>query len=131
LFDFVDGRHGTGEMGYGADLATTPPFFVVTSSEPDFVRLASSHDFTFVPDGPAAAVEQARAVAGAEDAFIIMGGGTLIRGCVAAGLLDRPRLHLSPIVWARAHRCSSALPADADPARRAGLANRDPPGLRR
>jgi dihydrofolate reductase len=96
-------------MGYGADLVTTPPFFVVTSSEPDFVRLVSSHDFTFVPDGPAAAVEQARAVAGAEDVFL-MGGDTLIRGCLAAGLLNRPRLHLSPIVWAPAHRCSSALP---------------------
>ena len=50
LFDIVDGPLGwNDEMGYGAGLAATPPFFVVTHSAPDDVRL--NLDFTFVTDG--------------------------------------------------------------------------------
>ncbi|WP_035938971.1 dihydrofolate reductase family protein [Knoellia aerolata] len=98
LFDVVDGPHGwTDEVGYGADRAARPPFFVVTSSEPASVRLAPTHDFTFVLDGPAAAVEQARTAAGERDVFV-MGGAAVIRGCLEAGLLDELRLHLSPVV---------------------------------
>lgn len=98
LFDVIDGPHGWSDaMGYGADLAATPPFFVVTSSEPETVRLEGSHDFTFVLNGPAAALQLARAAAGSED-VVIMGGGTIVRGCLDAGLVDQLRLHLSPIV---------------------------------
>lgn len=98
LFDVVDGPHGWSEqVGYGADLAATPPLFVVTSSEPDTVRLASTHDLTFVLDGPAAAVALARRAAGERD-VVVMGGATVIRGCLEAGLLDELRLHLAPVV---------------------------------
>jgi dihydrofolate reductase len=35
LFDIVDGPHGwSDEMGYGAGLVGTPPFFIVTHSPP-------------------------------------------------------------------------------------------------
>src|SRR5689334_16770784 len=54
-FDTVD-RGWTSERGYGADQDARPPFFVVTSSAPSSYRLADSHDFTFVLDGPAAAI---------------------------------------------------------------------------
>ena len=65
LFDIIDGPLGwNDEMGYGAGLAATPPFFVVTHSAPDEVRLGLG--FTFVTDGVAAAIDQARAAAGAE-----------------------------------------------------------------
>lgn len=98
LFDVVDGPHGwNDEMGYGADLDARPPFFVVTSSAPERVRLAPTHDFTFVLDGPAAAVEQARAAAGDRD-VCVMGGGQVVRGCIDAGLVDRLRLHISPVL---------------------------------
>lgn len=98
LFDFVDGPHGwTPQMGYGADLAETPPFVVVTSSAPDVVRLRETHDFTFVTDGLGAAVARAREVAGECD-VVVMGGGAVVRGCLEAGLLDRLRLHLAPVV---------------------------------
>ncbi len=98
LFDTVDGPGGwSAERGYGADQDGRPAFFVVTSTQPDHVRLADSHDFTFVLDGPAAAVEQARAAAGDRDVFV-MGGGRTIAGCLAAGLLDQLRIHLSPEV---------------------------------
>ena len=93
-FDIVD-QAWTAERGYGADRDGRPPFFVVTSSAPASYRLAGSHDFTFVLDGPAAAIEQARAAARDRDVFV-MGGGTLVGSCLRDGLLDELRLHLSP-----------------------------------
>lgn len=98
LFDIVDGPHGwSDEVGYGADVDLRPPFFVVTSSEPESVRLAPTHDFTFVLDGPVAAVERARAAAGKRD-VVVMGGGETIRSCLDAGVADRLSLHISPLV---------------------------------
>ncbi|MFW3172452.1 dihydrofolate reductase family protein [Geodermatophilus sp. CPCC 206100] len=100
-FDTVDAPGGwSEELGYGADQDGRPPFFVVTSSRPDRVRLAGSHDFTFVLDGPAAALRAAREAAGDRDVYV-MGGGMLVGGCLAAGLLDRLRIHLSPEVLGR------------------------------
>lgn len=95
-FDTVDGAWSP-ERGYGADQDGRPPFFVVTSQAPQSYRLADSHDFTFVTDGSAAAVEQARAAAGDRDVFV-MGGGALIGSCLRDGLLDELRLHVSPEV---------------------------------
>ena len=96
LFDVVDGPDGwNDEMGYGAGLAATPPFFVVTHSPPAQVRLGLR--FTFVTGGVAQAVEQARAAAG-DKAVVVMGGGEVIRQCLDAGLVDELRIHLSPIV---------------------------------
>jgi dihydrofolate reductase len=96
LFDIVDGPHGwNDEMGYGAGLAAAPPFFVVTHSAPDHVRLELR--FTFVTDGLEAAISQARAAAGDKD-VIVMGGGDVVRQCVDTGLADELRIHLAPIV---------------------------------
>jgi dihydrofolate reductase len=100
-FDVVDGPHGwSDERGYGADQDGRPPFFVVTTSTPEHVRLAESHDFTFVTDGPAAAIALAREVAGDRDVYV-MGGGQLVGSCLALGLLDQLSLHLSPEVLGR------------------------------
>lgn len=97
-FDVVDSPNGwSDERGYGADQDGRPPFFVVTSTVPDRVRLAQSHDFTFVTDGPAAAVARARDAAGERDVYV-MGGGRLVGSCLALGLLDRLQLHVSPEV---------------------------------
>src|SRR5436190_2679016 len=92
LFDVVDGPLGwNDEMGYGAQHAATPPFFVVTHrGRPDAVRL--THDFTFLPD-PKSAVDAARAVAGDKD-VVVMGGGSIIRQCVLEGLVDELSLHV-------------------------------------
>ena len=96
LFDVVDGPDGwNDEMGYGAGLAATPPFFVVTHSPPAQVRLGLR--FTFVTDGVGPAIDQARAEAG-DKAVVVMGGGDVIRQCLDAGLVDELRIHLSPIV---------------------------------
>ncbi|MBM9466001.1 dihydrofolate reductase family protein [Nakamurella sp. YIM 132084] len=68
---------------------------MVTRQPPASHRLAASHDFTFVTDGPAAALDRARAAAGDRDVFI-MGGGALIGSCLRDGLLEELRLHVAP-----------------------------------
>jgi dihydrofolate reductase len=94
LFDLVDGPGGwNDEMGYGAGLAGTPPFVVVTHTPPARVRL----ELSFAPGGGRAAVEQARARAGDRD-VVVMGGGDVIGQCLDAGLVDELRLHLAPVV---------------------------------
>jgi dihydrofolate reductase len=96
LFDIIDGPHGwNDEVGYGAQQAGTPPFFVVTHSKPESIRL--THDFTFVTDGLAPAIELARAAAGGKD-VVVMGGGDVVRQSIDDGLADQLVLHLSPII---------------------------------
>jgi dihydrofolate reductase len=96
LFDIIDGPGGwNDEMGYGADVAGRPPFFVVTHAAPDAIRLRL--DFTFVTDGLEAAIAHARAAAGDKD-VVVMGGGDVVRQSVDAGLADELRIHLAPIV---------------------------------
>ena len=98
LFDVVDGPNGwTDDVGYGhdQDQAAAPVCFVVTHRRPDRVRLASR--FQFVTGGVAAAVEQARAAAGAKD-VVIMGGANVIDQSLAEGLVDELRIHLSPLL---------------------------------
>lgn len=98
LHDIVDGPHGwSDDVGYGHDQnqSIAPPCFVVTHEPPDRVRLVSR--FRFVTDGVAAAVDQARAAAG-DRAVFVMGGATVIDQCLAAGLVDELRIHLSPLL---------------------------------
>jgi dihydrofolate reductase len=99
LFDVVDGPNGwTEEMGYGAQEAGAPPFFVVTHSAPDDVRLERDLGlrFAFVDD-VTAAVDQARSAATDGD-VVIMGGGDVIGQAIEAGLVDELHLHLAPML---------------------------------
>jgi dihydrofolate reductase len=99
LFDVVDGPDGWNEsMGYGAQEAGTPPFFVVTHRAPAEVRLERDLGmrFTFV-DGLAEAIERALAAATAGD-VVIMGGGDVIGQAIAGGLADELVIHLAPMV---------------------------------
>jgi dihydrofolate reductase len=98
LYDIVDGPNGwNDEVGYGHDQDQTaaPLCYVVTHQPPAEVRLASR--FRFVIDGVAAAIDQARAVAGDKD-VVVMGGANVIDQSLAAGLVDELRIHLSPLV---------------------------------
>jgi dihydrofolate reductase len=99
LFDTVDGPDGWNEeMGYGADQAGSPPFFVVTHSPPSDVRLERELGMrvTFVGD-LAPAIDQARSAATHGD-VVIMGGGDVIGQAIEHGLADELRLHLAPMV---------------------------------
>jgi dihydrofolate reductase len=89
LFDIVDGPNGwTKDMGYGAQQAGTPPFFVVTHSAPQHVRLERELGmrFTFVDD-LTAAVDQARTAA-TDGHVVIMSGGDVIGQAMEQGLVE-------------------------------------------
>jgi dihydrofolate reductase len=99
LFDIVDGPNGwTKDVGYGAQLAATPPFFVVTHSAPQDVRLERElgMQFTFVND-LTAAVDQARTATN-DGHVVIMGGGDVIGQAIQQGLADELHLHLAPML---------------------------------
>ncbi|MBI5087636.1 MAG: dihydrofolate reductase family protein [Actinobacteria bacterium] len=99
LFDTIDAPLGwSKDMGYGADQTGTPPFFVVTHSPPQSVRLERElgMQFTFVPHLEGA-IEQARAALDHGD-VVIMGGGDVIGQALERGLVDELRIHLSPLV---------------------------------
>jgi dihydrofolate reductase len=96
LFDYIDGPNGwDDEMGYGAGMAATPAFFVVTHTPPEEHRLAL--DFTFVPGGVADAVAQAREAAGTRD-VVVMGGADVVRQAVDEGLVAELTIHLAPVL---------------------------------
>lgn len=105
LFDIVDGPDGwNDEVGYGAGEVGRPPFVVVTSSPPDSLRLTDL-DWTFVTTGVEDAVAAARELAaressrrGADLDVVLMGGGALIAGAIATGLVDVLSLHLAPVL---------------------------------
>ncbi|MER8184897.1 dihydrofolate reductase family protein [Kitasatospora sp. NPDC094015] len=105
LFDVVDGPNGwDDETGYGAAEVGRPAFVVVTSAEPESVRL-DELDWTFVttglPDAVAAARERAEAASartGTDLDAVLMGGGALVRSALDAGLVDALTLHLSPVI---------------------------------
>jgi dihydrofolate reductase len=99
LFEIVDGPNGwSKDMGYGAQQAATPPFFVVTHSTPQHVRLERELGmrFTFVDD-LTVAVDQARTAA-TDGHVVIMGGGDVIGQAIDQGLVDELRLHLAPVL---------------------------------
>ena len=99
LFDIVDGPNGwTKDMGYDAQQAGTPPFFVVTHSAPQHVRLQRELGmrFTFVDD-LTTALDQARTAA-TDGHVVIMGGGDIIGQTIEQGLVDELHLHLAPIL---------------------------------
>lgn len=109
LFDVIDGPGGWSDaVGYGADQVGRPPFFVVTSTLPDSVRL--DLDFTFITEGIGAAVAQAANAAG-DKTVVVMGGAAVVRSCLDAGLLDRLTLHISPETYGAGTPCSQASDA--------------------
>ncbi len=99
LFDIVDAPGvWTKDMAYGAQPAGTLPFFVVTHSAPQDVRLERELGmrFTFVND-LASAIDQARTAA-ADGHVVIMGGGDVIGQAIEQGLVDELHLHLAPML---------------------------------
>jgi dihydrofolate reductase len=100
LFDIIDGPGGwSDDMGYGAEHAASPPFFVVTHSAPKPEDVRLDPDFTFVTGGVPAAIDLARsAAAGGAGDVVVMGGADVVRQSVDQGLVDELVIHLSPIV---------------------------------
>ncbi len=118
LFDVVDGPGGwNDEVGYGAEEVGKPAFIVVTSKQPESVRLTNL-EWTFVTTGLSEAValarqraEAASAERGADLDAVIMGGGAVISSAVAAGLVDQLVVHLAPVLLgAGTHLFAGGIP---------------------
>ena len=71
------------------------PVVVVTHSIPNGWPRPDA-PFTFVTDGIASAVEQAKALAGGKT--VAVNGGTIARQCLEAGLLDEIWVDLVPVL---------------------------------
>jgi dihydrofolate reductase len=88
-FDKNEGDGGWGDGGPAGDT----PCFVVTHRQP-----ATSHPpvYTFVTDGVASAIEQAKKTAG--DKVVGLHGATVMQQALPLGLVDEIRVHVIPVL---------------------------------
>jgi dihydrofolate reductase len=88
-FDKNEGDGGWGDAGPVGDT----PCFVVTHNKP-----AASHSrvFTFITDGVASAIEQAKDAAG--DKVVGLHGATIMQQALPLGLVDEIRVHVIPVL---------------------------------
>ncbi|WP_238017298.1 dihydrofolate reductase family protein [Dactylosporangium sp. AC04546] len=86
-----------GEEPWGEEPPFHAPVFVVTNRPRETLVRKGGTTFTYVTDGLAAAVEQARAAADGRN-VAVAGGGTLLRQVLWSGLLDELDLHIAPVV---------------------------------
>jgi dihydrofolate reductase len=96
---YVMGRRtfDEGEVGWPDPPPFRAPVFVLTHypREP-WVRQGGT-TFTFVTDGIASAVDQARVAAGDKDVHVA-GGADTVQQAMKAGLIDELQLHLAPVL---------------------------------
>ena len=67
--------------------------------------------YTFVTDGIESALQQAKAAAGDKDVSV-MGGASIGRQYIAAGLVDEIRIHLVPVLLGSGNRMFEHLGSD-------------------
>jgi len=88
-----------GEIPWGEEPPFHAPVFVVTHRPRATLERKGGTSFTYVTDGIASAVEQAKAAAATTGKDVaVAGGGKMVRQVLAAGLLDRLELHIVPVV---------------------------------
>ena len=101
LFDLTDGWGGRHPAGV--------PVFVVTHRlAEDWRQRHPDAPFTFITDGVASAVAQARAVA-AHKTVSVAGGPNIIQQCIREGLLDAINISLVPVLLGAGIRFFGAL----------------------
>lgn len=102
---YVMGRRmfNGGEVPWGDNPPFRAPVFVVTHHPRETVIKEGGTSFTFVTDGVASAIEQARAVAGDKN-VAVAGGGTMLQQVMRAGLLDQLELHIVPVLLGKGMR---------------------------
>ena len=89
MFDLTDGWGGTHPFD--------KPVVVVTHAAPkDWIAAHPDAPFTFVTDGLASAIEQARAIAG--DRNVVVTPGKITSQCLELGLLDEISIDLVPVL---------------------------------
>jgi dihydrofolate reductase len=106
-----------GEVPWGEEPPFHAPVFVVTHRPRPRLERKGGTSFTYVTDGLASAVEQARAAANGKN-VAIAGGGSLVRQALSAGLLEELELHIAPVVLGTGMRL---LDADLDIAETEGI----------
>ncbi len=82
---------------WGDDPPFHHPVFVLTHHARAPLPMQGDTTFTFVTDGPLAALEQARAAAGDKD-VAVGGGANVVQQYLAAGLLDGLQIHHVPVL---------------------------------
>jgi dihydrofolate reductase len=82
---------------WGDDPPFHAPVFVVTHHPREPVEKQGGTTYTFVTDGVEAAIERARAAAGAKDTSIA-GGASAIQQALAAGLVDEFQVNVAPLL---------------------------------
>lgn len=95
LFDITDGWGGVPVVG--------DRVFVVTHSAPTDWEFLGTAPFTFVTDGVASAIAQAKKVAG-PDRDVALNGGDVGGQAFAAGLVDELDVALVPVVFGSGKR---------------------------
>jgi dihydrofolate reductase len=86
-----------GEVPWGEEPPFRAPVFVVTNRPRETLVRKGGTSFTYVTDGVASAIEQARAAANGRN-VAVAGGGRLLQSVLRAGLLDELDLHIVPVV---------------------------------
>src|SRR5215470_9759652 len=87
-----DKNEGEGGWGEGGPLGDTP-CFVVTHHRP---TVSHPSVYTFVTDGVASAIEQAKAAAG--DNVVGLHGASVMQQALPLGLVDEIRVHVIPVL---------------------------------
>ena len=82
---------------WGDDPTFHAPVFVVTHRPAEPIVKAGGTTYTFVTDGPDAALRLARVAAGEQDICVI-GGAAIVRHYLHAGVIDELTLHVVPIL---------------------------------
>ena len=87
------------------------PVFVLTHHAREPVTKQGGTTFTFVTDGPEAALDQARSAAG-ERNVAIGGGASVAQQYLSAGLLDEMLIHVTPVLLGDGVRLFEAFDAE-------------------
>ena len=82
---------------WGDDPPYHVPVFVITHHEREPLEMQGGTTFHFVTGGIEDALERARTAAGGKDVWL-MGGASVIRQYLQAGLLDRVDVSISPVL---------------------------------
>jgi dihydrofolate reductase len=100
-----------GYPNWGENPPFHAPVFVVTHRGQERITKSGGTSYTFVTDGVAAAVEQARAVADGQD-VLLAGGISIAQQALAAGLVDEVVLHVVPKLTGSGVRLFGAAEVD-------------------
>lgn len=91
------------EEPWGEDPPFHLPIVVVTHRARETVEKKGGTTYTFVTDGLAEALRQAKAAAGDQD-VLVAGGANIAQQCIKAGLLDEMEIHVVPVLLCRGRR---------------------------